>query len=68
MKANCQNGSASFSGNNGKATANMNISNNTLATAANSEASRWRSPTDRETSTTRPQARGWPEPTGTRAT
>jgi hypothetical protein len=36
-----------------------------LATTAISEASRWRSPTGSDISTTRPQARGWPEPTET---
>ena len=67
MKPNGQNGSASFSGISGKATANTNISSNTLATAANSQASRWRSPGERENSNTRPQARGWLEPIGSRA-
>ncbi len=60
--ASSQKGSGSLAGSSRKATASTNITSSALAVAANSAASRWRSPSEREPTTSRPQARGRLEP------
>ena len=62
VKASSQKGAASLAGSSRKATASTNITSSPLAEAAARPANRWRSPSDREPFTSRPQAWGRPEP------